>query len=111
MIMPGTSHASIADAAVNKRSTLIDVYIATIQQTQQKIPPHNIGLNLHAAPVINVGKPYSIKKSGATYSLNRKDAGLPVIFLYSSAHEPHSLKILLLIKINRKIAIPKPSHI
>ena len=96
MIIPGISQASAADADVNKRSILIDVYIATIQQIQQKIPPHNIGLNLHAAPVIKVGKPYNIKKSGATYSLKRNVADLPVMFLYSFAHDPHSPKILLL---------------
>src|SRR5688572_2295714 len=101
----------MADAAVSNRSILICVYTATIQQTQQKIPPHNIGLNLHAAPVINVGIPYNIKNRGPTYSLKRNDAGLPVIFLYSSAHEPHSPKILFVIRIKRKIVIPKPSHI
>ena len=94
-MIPGTSQASIAEAAVSNKSILIDVYTATMQQTQQKMPPHNIGLNLQAAPVINVGNPYNIKKSGATYSLKRKDADFPVIFLYSLAHDPHSPKNII----------------
>ena len=38
------------------------------QHTQQSNPPHNMGLNLQAAPVTNVGNPYNIRKRGAEFT-------------------------------------------
>ena len=61
----------MAENAVSNKSILIVVYIATIQDTQHNKPPHNMGLNLQAAPVTKVGIPYNNKKKGAINSLNR----------------------------------------
>ena len=65
------NQAIIAEAAVSNKSILIAVNTVTRQHTQQKIPPHNIGLNLQAAPVMKVGNPYSKRKSGEINSLKR----------------------------------------
>ena len=59
----------MAENAVSNKSILIVVYIATIQDTQHNKPPHNMGLNLQAAPVTKVGMPYNNKKKGAITKL------------------------------------------
>jgi hypothetical protein len=74
MNSPGMNQAMIAEKAVSNRSILIFVYTVTIQQSQQKMPPYNMGLNLQAAPVMKVGIPYNSRKKGDTNSLNRKAA-------------------------------------
>src|SRR4051812_13680383 len=110
MMIPGYSQAITAEAAINKKSIFTLVKRVTTQQTQQKIPPQNIGLNLQAAPVINVGKPYNISKSGVLNS--RKEVALLLVnFPYSTATGSHTLKITLRININRKIQMPNASQI
>src|SRR5262245_21027213 len=100
MMMPGISQAIMADAAVNNKSIFIGVNSVMIQHVQQKMPPQSIGLNLHAAPVINVGNPYSNKKNEAIYSLKVYRGAWPASFWYSSASGSHAaLNITFTIKI------------
>ena len=50
MIIPGINHAINAENAVSNKSIFTEVYTVMMQQAQQSNPPHNIGLNLQAAP-------------------------------------------------------------
>ena len=58
------NHAAMAEKAVSSRSILYSVKTAMIQLTQQMMPPISMGLKLQPMPVMNVGKPYSIKNNG-----------------------------------------------
>src|SRR5690242_293994 len=109
--MPGINQAMIADAAVSNRSSLIVVNKAAIQLTQQNKPPHNIGLNRQAAPVIKVGSPYNNRYKGNIYSpnLNWVQSARPAaVSLYFSITGLRFAWIVLLISIIKKIQIPKP---
>src|SRR5687768_2939309 len=111
MMIPGISHAKTDENATSNRSILAPVNTVITQHTQQRSPPHNIGLNLQAAPVINVGIPYNNRNIGLTNSYNWNAERFPDNWLYSSAIGCHCEPITFTIRIISAIPIPKASQI